>query len=98
MYPLWHFLHFNFVNNRKYNIYSQFFGKLVTRASLSIWTGGSVSPVPATAMFGHLVIFIIAHLRRWRLYKFEGKQNQLHYSNVIFNFGMILTLVSYDSI
>lgn len=51
-------------------IYSQYMCKLVTRASLFIRAGGGVSSVPATAIFGHLVIFVIAHFRRWRFYKF----------------------------
>ena len=58
---------------------------------MSIRTGGSVSSVPATAIFGHLVIFIVAHFRRWRLYKVVVNS----YNRFLFEryFRMILKLV-----
>lgn len=72
-------------------IYSQYMCKLVTRASLFIRAGGSVSSVPATTIFGDLVIFIIAHFRRWRLYRFVANS----YTGLLFerHFRIILKLL-----
>ena len=56
-----------------------------------IRAGGSVRSVPATAIFGHLVIFVIAHFRRWRFYKFVVNS----YTRLLFEryFRIMLKLV-----